>query len=538
LGSITMVDSHFAFRSPRLSLHRSNARALAEQLLDVLPHPLYTLLAVLERVGPPSSSPEIVSVSATPVELHVLLRQGDVAGRLLISLRARPIASTLAVTGSGGTLTADFVSGMLLGAGNEGTSPLEKIGNPFVQGTQLLWQNTASLVRRLLRGGGYAGLTELIDALYGAVARGEAQSPLSSEHLTYVAAIYEDLAAAVRGAMPARVASPTRDGARYPDGPVAVLTGASGFFGRAIARGLTQRGFRVRGVGRSDRPENANIAEWIQADLSRAVPAGALNDAAVVVHAAAETSGGMDAHQRNTVDVTKKLLDAMATARVRRLVLVSSLSVLEPPRSAWEVQDEQTSLAKRPERLGAYTWGKVVAEQLVVAAHQAGTVEARIVRPGALIDWDHIELPGLVGRRLFGRWHLGLGRPGLPFAICEVDRAGAAIAWCVERFDAAPELLNLIDSRLATRGDLIRAFRQRRWSGRMLWVPIPLIAGAVMLARTALAVGQLRLPIPLAAWSILRPRRYNTGAADSVLAALEPEPSALRVELGAPVLTA
>jgi predicted dehydrogenase/nucleoside-diphosphate-sugar epimerase len=537
LGSITLVDSHFAFRSPTLTLHRASARALANQLLDVLPHPLYTLLAALERAAPDPATPEIVATSATPVELHALLRQGDVSGRLMISLRARPVASTLSVTGNGGTLTVDFGSGMLLGAGNEGTSPLEKVGNPFLQGAQLLWQNTASLARRLLRGGGYAGLTELIDALYGAVARGDAKSPLPSEHLAHVAAIYQDLAAAVRRTVPARVASPTGDAARHPHGPVAVLTGASGFFGRAIARELTQRGFHVRGVGRSDRPENADIAEWIQADLSRAVPAGALDDADVVVHAAAETNGGMEAHQRNTVDVTKNLLGAMATARVRRLVLVSSLSVLEPPRSAWEVQDEQTPLAKRPERLGAYTWGKVVAEQLVVAAHQAGTVEARIVRPGALIDWEHIELPGLVGRRLFGRWHLGLGRPGLPFAVCEVHRAAAAIAWFADRFDPAPEGLNLIDRGLASRGDLIRAFRQRRWSGRMLWVPIPLLAGAVMLVRTALAVGQLRLPTPLAAWSVLRPRRYNTGAADSVFAALEPKPSALRVELRAPVLT-
>ena len=149
LGSITLVDSHFAFRSPTLSLHRASQRALAGQLLDVLPHPLYTLLAAMERVAAGPSHPEVVAVAATPVELHALLRQGTVFGRLFISLRARPVASTLALTGSGGTLTADFVSGMLLGTGNDGTSPLEKVGNPFLQGMQLLWQNAASLARRL-----------------------------------------------------------------------------------------------------------------------------------------------------------------------------------------------------------------------------------------------------------------------------------------------------------------------------------------------------------------------------------------------------
>jgi len=46
------------------------------------------------------------------------------------------------------------------------------------------------------------------------------------------------------------------------------------------------------------------------------------------------------------------------------------------------VQDEKTPLAAKPEQLGAYTWGKVAAEQLVAKAHAAGAIDARIVRPG------------------------------------------------------------------------------------------------------------------------------------------------------------
>jgi predicted dehydrogenase/nucleoside-diphosphate-sugar epimerase len=535
LGAIMLVDSHFAFRSPTLTLHRTSERALAAQLLDVLPHPLYTLLAALERAAPGAPRPTILAKVATPVELHVLLHQGDVMGRLMISLQARPVASTLALSGSGGTLTADFVSGMVLGAGNDGTSPLEKVGNPFLQGAQLVGQNIASLARRFSRGGGYAGLADLIDGLYHAAAQGDTSSPLSSEHLSRVTATYEELAAAVWRSVPTPVTA--REIERL-DGPLAVVTGASGFFGRAIVRDVARRGFRVRGIGRSERPDDAAIGEWVRADLSRGVPPGALADAEVVVHAAAETAGGMEAHQRNSVDVTRHLLEAMAAARVRRMVLVSSLSVLEPPRSPFERQDEHTPLARRAGDLGPYTWGKVVAEQLVAAAHAAGTVDARIVRPAALIDFEHIELPGLVGRRLFGRWHLGLGRPGLPFAMCEVERAAAAVAWCAEQFDTAPELLNLIDSQIGTRGDLIRAFRTRGWTGRMVWVPISFLAAALTLARTGIALLQGHWPKRLAAWSILRPRRYRMSVADRVLAAAERAPATPPVELRAPVLTA
>ena len=81
-------------------------------------------------------------VSATPTTLHAELRAGEVTGRLAVSLRARPVASTLTVAGANGSLTADFVRSILLGAANEGTSPVEKILNPFVEALQLTSRST------------------------------------------------------------------------------------------------------------------------------------------------------------------------------------------------------------------------------------------------------------------------------------------------------------------------------------------------------------------------------------------------------------
>src|SRR5213079_111615 len=104
LQPVTLVDSSFAFRPPRLDPERASRRALGEQLLDILPHPLYTLVAALERCAPPQAPVEILHTSATPTALHALLRAGEVMGRLSVSLRARPVASTLTVTGAGGTL--------------------------------------------------------------------------------------------------------------------------------------------------------------------------------------------------------------------------------------------------------------------------------------------------------------------------------------------------------------------------------------------------------------------------------------------------
>jgi predicted dehydrogenase/nucleoside-diphosphate-sugar epimerase len=528
LRPVTLVDSAFAFRPPRLDPYRSTARALAEQLLDVVPHPLYTLVAALESFAP-AASLEIVHANATPTALHALLRAGDVTGRLCVSLRARPVASTLTVAGAHGSLTADFVRAIVLGAANEGTSPLEKIVNPFLEAAQLAWRSAASLTRRLLRGADYPGLVELLGDFYAAAAAGD-RSPLHVDHLRRVTAVYEQLAATVRSS----VTPPAAEVAS--SGPLAVVTGAAGFFGRAISRELARRGFRVRGVGRSARPDDPHLSEWVRADLAEAVPPGALAGATVVVHAAAETAGGFEAHERNSVGATRQLLQAMVAARIRRLVYVSSLSVLRPPRTPWEQQTEQTPLAGRPERLGPYTWGKCAAEQLVAAAHARQEIQARIIRPAALIDWEHIELPGLVGRRLFGDWQLGLGRPSLPFAVCEVGRAAAAVAWCAARFGEAPPIVNLIDPTIRTRAQLLRRFREHGWRGRVVWTPISVLAGAVMVLRFVMALARRERARPLAVWSILRPRRYDPAVATAILAAASED--AVPVQLPPRAITA
>jgi len=163
-----------------------------------------------------------------------------------------------------------------------------------------------------------------------------------------------------------------------------------------------------------------------------------------------------------------------------------------------------------------------VAEALVAAAQRSGDIEARIVRPAALMDWDHIEFPGLLGRRLFGRWYLGLGRPGLPFAICDVRRAGAVIAWCAERFKEAPRIVNLIENGINTRGQLIDSFKKRGWQGRVVWLPISLVAGLVALMRTTVALAHFHRPQRVAVWSVLRPRRYDASLAARALEAANP----------------
>ncbi len=535
LGRVVRVDSHFAFRPVGMNPEQAGPKSLAAQLLDVLPHPLYTLLAALERVADDAAVIGVAAVATGPADLHAVLRAGDVFGRLSVSLRDRPVASTLTIAGAGGALTADFIRTSVVGAANPGIGPLEKAANPIVEGWQTAIRGAAGVIRHVAGGGDYPGLVELIGDFYASVARGAA-SPLSPGHLSRVTAVYEELAATVRGA--AERGSGRRAPRHEPaaGAPLAVVTGARGFFGKFITRELVRRGFRVRGVSRTPDPEDPHVHEWRALDLSRPVPPSAFAGAEVVIHAAVDTAGGYDGHQRNTIDATRHVLQAMHAARVGQLVYVSSLSVLRPPRTLWERQDERTPLAAPDARkFGSYAWGKTEAERVVTAEAATLGIETRILRPAALVDWTNPDVPGLVGRRLFGSWHLGFGRPSLPFAVCEVGQAASVVGWCATAFPAAPPVVNLIDPAVPTRRRLLERFRAQGWRGRMVWLPIPVFALAVTAVRFALGLAQLRLPARLAVWSIFRPRRYDAAVSTGVLASaarpVEPAAAALEAQL-------
>jgi nucleoside-diphosphate-sugar epimerase len=409
-------------------------------------------------------------------------------------------------------LSCDFMRSIVVGSPNPGTELLEKVLTPIVEGGQLISRTTASTARRLRSGIGYPGLCELMGSFYEAVALGR-PSPLSSRHLLRVSEVFEALVAKIDATV-ARSTAGRSFVSVTSRKPRTVVTGARGFLGAELARALGP----VRGVGRGGRPDDSNISEWVTSDLSRGLPADALAGADIVVHAAAETSGGYDDHRRNTIAATKHLLRAMHAAGVRKLLLVSSLSVLEPPRSPWERQDEHTRRPSRPRAFGPYTWGKCLQEALVERDAPKLGIAVRIVRPGALIDSGELTLPGLMGRRLFGRWHLGLGRPGLPIAVCDVARCADAIAWCVRNFDETPPIVHLFDPELTTRGTYLTHIAGRGWRGRMVWVPISAVALGLSTVRTLLSLRRLQWPRRLAAWSILRPRRYDATLTSSVMA--------------------
>jgi nucleoside-diphosphate-sugar epimerase len=67
--------------------------------------------------------------------------------------------------------------------------------------------------------------------------------------------------------------------------------------------------------------------EYCVTNLARPIPPGLIAGAKAVIHAAAETAGGWEQHQANSLDATEQMIRAAAAAGVKRFLHVSSPAV-------------------------------------------------------------------------------------------------------------------------------------------------------------------------------------------------------------------
>jgi 2-alkyl-3-oxoalkanoate reductase len=180
-------------------------------------------------------------------------------------------------------------------------------------------------------------------------------------------------------------------------GGVAVVTGASGFLGRAFSAALGARGFEVRGVDVRPGPRVT------VGDISRTGPwTSVLDGADLVVHAAAivNETGDESTFWRVNVEGTRTVLEASAAAGAGRVLHLSSIVV--HGRTFPDGVDETG-----PVRMtgNPYTDTKVAAEHQALLAAAAGTVPVTVVRFGDVygphgVSWT-VRPVELIKRGLF-----------------------------------------------------------------------------------------------------------------------------------------
>jgi dihydroflavonol-4-reductase len=157
----------------------------------------------------------------------------------------------------------------------------------------------------------------------------------------------------------------------------ALVTGATGFVGSAVARALVKSGWQVRVLVRSG-SDRANLKglplEIAVGDLTdRASLDGAIADCAGLFHVAADYRlGTREPAQlyRNNVEGTRNILDAARHARVERMVYTSSVATIGLPADG-SPGNEETPVALA-DMIGHYKRSKYLAEELVRDSAQTG----------------------------------------------------------------------------------------------------------------------------------------------------------------------
>lgn len=261
----------------------------------------------------------------------------------------------------------------------------------------------------------------------------------------------------------------------------ALVTGATGFLGRALVPHLLSKGARVRCLARSPKGIK-ELRQWVTEEQQTRLEVieGRLDQARVcklaaegcntVFHLAAEMRGAPAALVSANVTGTRNLLKACDRATVGAFVLVSSIAVYGVKHlKRGDCLDETCPLDPAPERRDPYTFSKILQERAAWAAHAAGELPLVVARPGVIYGPGRTCLTGRMGLQIGGAFFLMDGRQQLPYV--HVEDCAAAIALAGIAPHAVGEAFNLVDDSAWSAAELLSEYRKRVKKIRTFRIP-------------------------------------------------------------------
>jgi len=166
------------------------------------------------------------------------------------------------------------------------------------------------------------------------------------------------------------------------------LTGGSGLLGSHFAEIATAEGSRVVSLVRPT--SNTAFLKSLSVSLSigNLQDVGSLSsgmkDCDAVVHAASPIGGwgSPKSYEEGTVNATRNIIAAMEASSVKTLIFISTVSVhgLDPIQG--KPVSEATGFGSWFLPYDHYGKAKVKAEKIVKEAHDAGKIQATVIRPG------------------------------------------------------------------------------------------------------------------------------------------------------------
>ena len=275
-------------------------------------------------------------------------------------------------------------------------------------------------------------------------------------------------------------------------GSSVLVTGASGFVGRALCQELAARGHLVHAAVRSLSPPlgftSSNIrplaignldADTDWREVLRDFAKGREDLLSCIIHCAARahimrdaTDDVISAYRDNNVGVTRQLAKHAAQAGIKRLVFLSSIKV----NGGRTEVGQPFRYDDQPKPEDAYGRSKLEAEEALWAVAKSSDLEVTVVRPplvyGPGVKGNLLKLMALVSRGL----PLPLGSISNRRAMVGIDNLVDLLIACVQPPKAAGQTFLVSDDEDLSTPDLLRNLAEHmNLRTRLFPAPVPLL---------------------------------------------------------------
>lgn len=236
-----------------------------------------------------------------------------------------------------------------------------------------------------------------------------------------------------------------------------LVTGASGFIGRALVTQLAAQGFEVRAASRrADTTPSSKTVAWIALpDLSDPTDWGRLVrgvDAVVHLAGVAHRDGVDEAiYGRVICDATSRLAAECAASQVGRLIFVSSIGA-----QTGSAADHVVSERDAPQPASAYDRAKLKAEEAIRASGCTYT----ILRPVLVYGPEVKGNMGRLVRLANSRWPLPFGSLQNRRSLLSLRNFVDAIIFCLSSDRAQNETFVVADEEPIAVAELLALMRQ------------------------------------------------------------------------------
>ena len=378
------------------------------------------------------------------------------SGHMYLSWNQRPMQNLLIVHGTRGMMQVDcFLQSCTVRKAYPAPRPIQMILGAVSTSLSTLGSVVGNVLRfatgKLVPSPGiHRGVCEF----YQALAEGR-PAPVLPEEARRVAAALQPAAARADADWQRFFAS-----SRNPAPAPILVTGASGFLGRAVVNRLRNSGKKIRVLVRrpvADLQGDPDI-EVIYGDLGDPVVVDrAVQGVSTVYHVGAAMKGGKADFQRATVAGTQNVVDAALKHGVSRVVYVSSITLLDYAGHRGAPMNEAAPVEPHPDWRGAYTETKLQAERIVSDAIAKG-LKAVILRPGQIFGPGAEMVPPYGTLALGGKWVV-VGSGNILLPLVYVEDVVDAIMLAARREGVCGKIFQLVDDVRPTQREYIEICR-------------------------------------------------------------------------------